>query len=168
MTNEIITVDQNTGEITELQPIVNHVVRETKDYMIVKLPNGKFEKRMKYHELMTFKPETEEEEIELYKVLNEDDVENVIPMKNAIGTEIVVKEIITRPYESFDEETGDVTFGVNTFIKDDHGNYLVTSSKAVYFNLIKMYQTFGLGIKVKITGTKRENGTQIGISFIGK
>lgn len=166
MKNELANLNIETGEITEVTG--TNVKRETEDYMIVQLPSGKFEKRMKYKSIATFEPKSTEEEIELYKVFNEEDFEKVFTMSHLIDQEFNIVNFITKPYESFDEETGDVTFGVITTLITDDGKYLTSSSKTVYYNILNMYNVFKLPLRVKVTGTKRANGTQIGLSLVGK
>lgn len=166
MKNELANVNMETGEIMELSS--GNVKRETEDYMIVQLPNGKFEKRMKYKAIATFEPKTTEEEVELYKVFNEEDFEKVYTMSHLVDQEFNIVNFITKPYESFDEDTGDVTFGVITTLITDDGKYLTSSSKTVYYNMLNMYKVFKLPLRVKVTGTKRANGIQIGISLVDK
>lgn len=153
--------------------IAEQVVSETEDHTIVKLPNGKFEKRMKYKKVYTYVPETESEMIELYKILNTQDNPDVTPMQRVVSEEFSVLQAYTNPYQSFDEETGGNTNGVTTTILTDKG-YIATSSKTVYYTLLGLFDTFGYPntenyrpIKVKVTSTKQLNGNQIGLELIG-
>lgn len=164
-------VNMETGEIMSNEI----VVQETAEYKIVQLPNGKFKKNMKYKPYFSRQAETEEEQIELYKVFNDSESGLVTQLKNMVGKEITIQHFFTQPYESFDEDTGNVTDGVTTTIQDTEGNYYATSSKSVYHKLFQFAQTFGLPtdddykpLKVKVLGIKRTNGVQIDLSLIGR
>lgn len=168
--NNLPTVDTNTGEIIPQETIV----RETDDYTVVQLPNGKFKKNMKYKDYASLLPETEDESIELYKVLNDENSGLVTPLKNMQDKEITIQNIFTRGYQSFDEETGNSQNGVVITIQDVDGSYYATSSKTVYFKTKNLFESFGYPntknykpIKVKVVGTRRENGVQIDLSFVG-
>ena len=85
-----------------------------------------------------------------------------------------IKHVFIQPYESFDEETGNVTDGVTTTIEDIEGNYYATSSKSVYYKIFSIMDTFGYPtdenykpVKVNVTGTKRQNGVQIDLELVG-
>lgn len=169
--NEVMqNVNTETGEIgnTEI------VVQETNDYKIVQLSDGTFKKNMKYQEFFSRVAETEEEKIELYKVFNDSSSGLVTQLKNMIDKELVIKNVYTLPYESFDENTGIVTDGVTTTFETVEGHYYATSSKSVYHNIFSIMQAFGYPqdenykpIKVKVVGIKRQNGVQIDLQMIG-
>lgn len=173
--NEVMVNNQNvnveTGEIRSGEV----VVQETDDYKIIQLEDGTFKKNMKYKEYFSRVAETEEDQIELYKVFNDSDSGLVTQLKNMIDKEITVKHVYTLPYESFDEKTGVVTDGVTTTIEDVDGSYYATSSKSVYHKIFSIMQTFGYPtdenykpIKVKVIGIRRQNGVQIDLELIGR
>lgn len=171
MANVANEVNQETGEIMNTEI----VVRETNDYKIVQLPDGTFKKNMKYHSYFSRQAETEEEQIELYNVFNGSDNELVTPLKNMANKEITIKHVFIQPYESFDETTGNTSNGVTTTIEDTEGHYYATSSKSVYYTIFNIMKTFGYPtdedykpVKVKVTGTKRQNGIQIDLELIGR
>lgn len=164
MTNELST---NLNQIETL-------VEETNEYSIYKTPEGKYEKRMKYSQFWSRTPETEEEMVELYSIMNEQDSELVIPFKRAIGEVLEIKHVFFNPYNSFDEETGQSTTGVTTTLETYDGKYYATSSKTVYYNLQNIFKTFGtpgtpnyLGVKVAIKSTKAKHGDQISLAVLG-
>lgn len=163
--NESTVYDVETGEIAPGE----QVVTETSEYKIVKLPNGKFKKNMKYHPYASRKPETEEEKIELYKLFNDSGSDILTPLRNMINKEIFIDHVFIKPYQSFDENTGNVTEGVNTYIQDTEGAYYATSSKSVYHTIKGIIESFGdPTMKVKVTGTKQKNGIQIDLSILGR
>src|SRR5699024_9228811 len=172
MTNELTNFNTETGELIENTELV---ITETEDYTIVKTEDGKFKKNMKYKKFFSRIPETEEEQIELYKVFNDSDSGLVTQLRNIVGKELTVSHIFTAPYQSFNEDTGNVTNGVTTTIEDTEGNYYATSSKSVYHKLQSIMETFGSPaedsykpLKVEVTGTKRQNGVQIDLTLIGR
>src|SRR5690606_22957696 len=110
-----------------------------------------------------------EEKIELYKVFNDSESELVTPLKNMVNKEIFINHVFIQPYQSFDENTGNVTDGVTTTIQDTEGNYYATSSKSVYHRIKGIIEAFGdPTMKVKVTGTKQKNGVQIDLAIIGR
>ena len=168
MTNEMTIVNNVTGETITASEVI---VSDTAEYTIVQTQDGKFKKNMKYQAFSSRHPETQEEKIELYKVLNEDNNDKVIPMKNVLDKEITIEHVFINPYTSFDEETGKNTHGVTTTIQSDDV-YYVTSSKSVYYTLRNLFSTFGnptdenyQPIKVVVTGTKQKNGVQINLKL---
>lgn len=169
--NNEVMVNQETGEMVNSEI----VVQETDDYKIVKLSDGTYKKNMKYHEYFSRVAETEEDQIELYKVFNDSDSGLVTQLRNMVHQEITVAHVFTLPYESFDENTGIVTDGVTTTLQDVDGSYYATSSKSVYHKIFSIMQTFGYPtdenykpIKVKVIGIKRQNGVQIDLELIGR
>lgn len=168
MTNEMTIVNNVTGETMNVSGVI---VSDTPEYTIVQTQDGKFKKNMKYQAFSSRNPETQEEKIELYKVLNEDGNENVIEMKSMIDKPITIEHVFINPYTTFDEETGKNTHGVTTTIQSE-GKYYVTSSKSVYYTLRNLFSTFGnptdqnyQPIKVIVTGTKQKNGVQINLKL---
>lgn len=164
MTNEIAA----TNQVSEL------LIEETPKYSIYKLPDGKFEKRMKYEKFWTNIPESNEELIELYQVMNEQDSELVTPLKEAVGELLDIKHVYFNPYSSFDDETGTSQSGVTTTIQTQDGKYYATSSKSVYYNLQNMFEVFGtpgteqyLGVRMAVTSTKAARGNQISLKLLG-
>lgn len=149
------------------------LVQDTPKYAVFQLPNGKYEKRMKYEKQWSFIPETNEELVQLYQIMNEDS-ELVKPMKSAVGEIFDIKNVYFNPYESFDEETGTSTAGVTTMLETTEGAYFATSSKTVYYNLQNMFDVFGfpgtekyLGVRVAIVSEKQKKGDQISLKMLG-
>lgn len=152
--------------------IQGNVVEETENYIVTRTEDGKFKKETKYERIQTHVPETDEEMLTLFQVLQDNTNELVTPMKEVVGKEITIANFYTSPYESFDEETGKSTRGVTTTIESTDGSFYATSSKTVYFTLTKAYKVFGpslteKGMKFKVTSTKMQNGNQINLSAIG-
>lgn len=149
------------------------LVEDNAKYSIYQLPNGEFEKRMKYEKLWTKVPETDDD-IELYfTIFNERDSELVTPMKNAIGQVFQIANVFFNPYESFDEKTGTNENGVTTTIESVDGVFYATSSKAVYYTLQNMFDVFGTPgtnnarpITVEVTSKRLENGDQINLKLV--
>lgn len=167
MTNNEMTTNVGfaTGEI---------LVQETAEYSVYQLPNGKFEKRVKYPQEWSRVPETDEELIEFYKIMNESDNDKVLSMSDHVGSMFTIKNYYFTPYSNFDEDTGVSNAGVTTLLETTDGEYYATSSKTVYWTLRNMFQTFGtpgteqyIPFKVAITGQKQKRGTQINLKLVG-
>lgn len=150
------------------------LVQDTPEYEIYKLPNGKFEKRMKYQKEWSYVPETQEELLRFFKLMNEQDNPEVTELKNAVGEILEIKNVFHNPYKSFDEETGTTDAGVNTMIETNDDKFFVTSSKSVYWNLKQIFDVFGkpntpnyLGVKVAVVSTKQKRGNQLSLKLLG-
>ena len=173
--NEMVDVDTTTGEIIETSPSYK-IHQDTPDFTIIELKNGKFSKKMKYKPVSSFPTETEEQQMELFQLVNADsDSELITALKDVKNKTIKIKNLMTTPYESFNEDTGDVDRGVLTRFEDIDGKYYATSSKGVYFTVMNIIDTFGLpdteksnrALEVKVTGKKQQNGVQTLISVVG-
>lgn len=167
-----VQANLETGEVLNTEI----VVRETEDYRIVQLPDGTFKKNMKYKPYFSRVAKTEEEKIELYQVFNGSDNNDLVTrLANMVGKEIDIAHVFIQPYESFDETTGNTSDGVTTTLQDLDGSYYATSSKSVYYTINNIMETFGYPtdedykpVKVRVTGTKRQNGIQIDLELIGR
>ena len=104
--------------------------------------SGKFKRRATYEDFSSVKVETREEKIKLYQLIEEEN-DALKPATEHIGTEIELKDVIFRKYDSVDELTGELEEGVLTYLFDKKGMVYVTSSKSVYFSLNKIFKIFG-------------------------
>lgn len=172
MSNDVMTTKSDVMDIFHELGEGTIIVQETDDYVIKRLNDGTFKKEMKYKQYMSHVPETEEEQIQLYKVLNSNgENKDIIELKNMVGKEINVEQVYTMPYESFDEKTGESKNGVSIIMKDGE-KWFATSSKSVYFALLNFFKTFGYPntgkyktVVFSVVGIRRENGTQISLSL---
>ena len=111
------------------------------DVQVVQGADGKFTRRAIYQAFSSVKAETKEQKIKLLNLLESDDI--AVPMNDSIGSQIEVQNVILSPYDSIDEETGEITSGVLTYLIDPKGVAYVTSSKSVYFSVKRVFQVFG-------------------------
>lgn len=171
MTNQTTT---NQNEIVET-PVQEIAVlqRETDDYVILKDGNGKFVRKAKYKEYSSIKPQNREEKIWLLNLL-EGDEETGNGLKDHVGKTIEVQNIITRTYDKIDEETGELLYGVLTYLITPEKEVFVTSSKNVYFSITRIMELFGspdseewVNVKVKVGKEKGANGDMIKIKMVG-
>lgn len=121
MTNEI--VNQNTNEL----PITNNTNTD-----VIQTADGKYKRIAKYDATSSILATTREEKIKLAQLFGGDD-DTVLTLRDLKGKVFFIKDVITQPYESVDEETGEITNGVVTYIFTLEGEKIVTSSKSVYF-----------------------------------
>lgn len=136
MQNEL--VNTQTGEIT-----TNNTVSISPDgrFMVYKDESGEFVRKQIYKEFTSVKPETREQQIAYFNLLNDED--NATPMKDAIGAQIKVRDVIHQPYDSVNKKTGQTENGVVTYIIGQDDKAFVTSSKSVYNSLENIFNAFG-------------------------
>src|SRR5699024_12646841 len=116
--------------------------------------------------------ESKDELIQLHKILNTHDEKQVTPMSKIVGETIEIHQVYTNQYESFDENTGGTSNGVTTTIFTGD-KYIATSSKAVYYTIMGLFEVFGhpnfevySSIKVAVTVTRMPHGTQINLELV--
>jgi RNase P/RNase MRP subunit p29 len=166
MTNEIANVEAG-------QVLTGEVVREEKNYVVIKNEDGKFVRKAKYNAYSSVKAETREEKIWLMNLMegNEDTGNG---LKDHVGKIIEVANIITRPYDKINEDTGVTEYGVLTYLFTPDKIAYVTSSKNVYFSVNNILDLFGRpdesgweNIKIKVGKEKGLNGDMIKIKMVG-
>lgn len=123
MTNDLTTNTQNGG------------------YELVQTADGKFRRKAVYKAFTSVRPETREQKIAMMNLLDSDDV--ALPMNDYVGAQLKIADVITKPYDSVDEETGEITSGVLSYLITPEGVAYVTSSKSVYFTLQTVFSVFG-------------------------
>jgi RNase P/RNase MRP subunit p29 len=165
MTNEIANVNHEvlTGE----------VVREEKNFVVIKNEEGKFVRKAKFNSYTSVKAETKVDKIWMMNLLegNEDTANG---LKEHVGKIIEVADIITRPYDKINEDTGATEYGVLTYLLTPDRVVYVTSSKNVYFSINNIMDTFGApdqpdweNIQIKVLKEKGANGDMIKIKLVG-
>ena len=176
MTNE--NKDLQVQENNEVTVIGNNIVEENDKYVVKKVADPKtgeikFVRQAKYMEYSSIKAETREDKLWLFQVY-EGDEDSGYGLKNNIGKEIEVQDIILRPYDRIDEDTGEKEFGVLTYLITPKKEVYVTSSKTVYFTITRLMELFGTpdsdeweNIKVKVDSEKGQHGDIIKIKMIG-
>ena len=65
------------------------------------------------------------------------------PLNDCIGNKITIADVIINPYDSVNEDTGEMQYGVLTYMIDTNGEAYVTSSKSVYYTLQNVFKVFG-------------------------
>lgn len=155
------------------QLAVTTQVRETENYVILKDEKGKFSRKAKYASYSSIKAETREEKIWMMNLFegNEDTGNG---LKDHVGKQITVADVITRPYDKVNEETGEIEYGVLTYLFTPEKIAYVTSSKSVYFTLMNIMELFGKpdselweDITIQVLKEKATNGDQIKIKMVG-
>jgi hypothetical protein len=162
----------NQNEIANVEPQAELVVRENDRYSVVKDAEGKFKRKAKYNHYTSVKTETKEEKIWLFNLF-EGTEESGQGLKEHVGKHIEVADIITRPYDKIDEESGVEEYGVLTYLITPDRVAYVTSSKSVYFTINNIMELFGRpsdedwkNITVKVLTEKGANGNIIKIKVV--
>lgn len=121
--------------------LTNQTAQAGQNYEVVQTVDGKFTRRAVYQPFTSVVAETREEKIHMMNLLESDDI--ALPMNFHIGAKIEIKDVILNPYDSINEETGEITNGVLTYLITPDGTAYVTSSKSVYFTLQTIFKVFG-------------------------
>lgn len=144
----------------------------TQNAIIVQDANGKFKRVAEYKAFSSVKPETKEQKIAYFNLLKNDD--SAFPMKDNKGAVIEIADVIFNPYESVNEDTGEIENGVVSYVIDQEGRAFVTSSKSVYFTLVNIMKAFGRphynaeeAVKVEIVEKKGTQFKYIDLTLIG-
>ena len=125
---------ENTNEITLQTETANN-------YEIKQNAEGKFERKAIYTPFSSVRPETRAQKIALLQLLESDDV--AIPLNEAVGKKITIADVIIRPYDKVNEDSGEMEYGVLTYMISTDGEAFVTSSKSVYYTLQNVFSVFG-------------------------
>ena len=166
MTNEIMQAPELVeGEI---------IVRQDEDFIVVKTSEGKFKRKAKYKEYSSVKVETKEEKIWLSNLMDMNSEDDSAGLKNHVGAQIEVQDVILKKYDRINEETGEQEFGVITYLITPDRTAYVTSSKSVYFKIIEDMKLFGKphedgweNLTYQVTKKKGQNGDMILIKLVG-
>lgn len=142
MTNQETNQLNQNKSMGESQMTNNQIqaVNNQPNLVIKQDADGKFKRTATYNDFSSVVAETKEQRIALMNILDGDEA---IPMRKESGATINLVDVITRSYESVDELTGELQYGVLTYLFDKDGKVYVTSSKTVYFTLQKIMQVFG-------------------------
>jgi hypothetical protein len=164
MTNELTVQNQET-EVAKV------LVREDENYAVVKDENGKYKRKAKFNSFSTFKAESRQDKVWLLN-LYEATEGSGDGLKDHAGKQIQVADVITRQYDKINEETGELEYGVLTYLITADRQAYVTSSKSVYFSIVHIMEAFGEPSKeepyiLKVVKKKAQNGDQILIQMLG-
>lgn len=150
--------------------VPSQIVRENDDH-VVKIIDGKYVRKAKYKEYSSFSAETKEEKIWLLNLFDGDE-ESGNGLKDHCGKHIKVDHVIFRQYDKINEETGDLEYGVLTYLITPEKVAYVTSSKNVYFSMTHIMEVFGnpteeeWDVTVQAYKKKEKNGDSIKIKLV--
>lgn len=133
MKNEL--VNTQTGELQ-----TERISADGK-YIITVDEKGKHSRKMIYKDFTSVVPETREQTIAMFKLLNEDG--QATQMKEAVGQEFALRDVILQPYDRINEDTGLQEYGVVTYLIAHDNTAFVTSSKSVYNTVVNLFKAFG-------------------------
>ena len=128
--------------MTEVNNEMTIQAEEVKGYEIKQSAEGKFERKAIYQPFMSVTPETRAQKIALLQLLESDTVAK--PLNDCVGSKITIADVIINPYDKVNEDTGEMEYGVLTYMIDTNGEAYVTSSKSVYYTLQNIFKVFGL------------------------
>jgi hypothetical protein len=143
------------------------------DYQLTQNAEGKFVRKAVYQPFSSIVPETKEQKISMLNLLSGDD-EKTQPLGEHIGAHISVSNVIFNPYDKVNEETGEIEYGVLTYLVTPEHVVYVTSSKSVYFSMKRIFQVFGEPtyqegeeITVKVVKKQGQNFKYTDIQIVG-
>lgn len=123
-----------SNEIMQVSVKENYQVSQTQD--------GKFVRKATYQSFSSIVPETKEQKIAMMNLLSGDD-EKTQALGEHIGQHITLSDVMFQPYDKINEETGEMEYGVLSYLVTPEQVVYVTSSKSVYFSLKRIFQVFG-------------------------
>jgi hypothetical protein len=165
--------NENEKELAVVSENQVTVISQNDDYVVLQNAEGKFVRKAKFHEFSSVKAESKADKIWLMNVF-EGSEDSANGLKNHVGKQIVVADIITRPYDRINEETGQQEYGVLTYLITPEKQVFVTSAKSVYFTINNIMKLFGTpsdpdweNVTIKVMKEKGTNGDMIKIKMIG-
>lgn len=172
-TNAVTTTDALTGEVLTRHN-TSVIVSETDEFAVMLGEDGKFVRKAKYQEYSSVVAETREDKIWLLNLMDSDEDSGLgKSLKENVGKEIEVENLITRKYDSVDEDTGELIYGVLTYLITPDKEVYVTSSKSVYFSMKHITDLFGQpheanweNVTLLVGSVKMLNGTGLTIKMI--
>lgn len=175
MTNEKVQAQNEKVQVQNEVVVQDHqstIVKENDHFAIHRSAEGKYSRKAKYTEFSSVVSETRADKIWLLNLL-EGVEDTAIGLKDAVGEIIEVQDVIIRPYDSINEDTGEFDYGVLTYLITPEKQVYVTSAKAVYFSVKRIMEVFGKpntpeweNIRIVVTKTKMENGDAINIKMV--
>lgn len=132
--NEVAVAETVTTEISTQKEVANN-------YEIKQNADGKYQRKAIYQPFMSVTPETRAQKIALLQLLESDTIAK--PLNDCVGNKITIADVIINPYDSVNEDTGEMEYGVLTYMIDTNGEAFVTSSKSVYYTLQNVFKVFG-------------------------
>jgi hypothetical protein len=139
-----MTTSNTTNQVANTQENANQIIAPTVQgsYQIVQdAITGKFSRQAIYSAYSSIVPETRAEKIAMMKLLEDDDIAQ--PMKDYVGTQITVANVIHQPYDRVNDENGNIEYGVLTYLITEDDVAYVTSSKSVYNKTKRFFLMFG-------------------------
>lgn len=169
-----MTTENNQNELSvQEENQVSLIAKSNDEFEVIKDENGKYVRKAKYQAYSSVKAETREEKIWLMNLL-EGDEESGNGLKSHIGKQIEVQDVIFRPYDKVNEDTGHLEYGVLTYLITPDRVAYATSSKSVYFTMKQLMTLFGTpdseeweNIKIQVKSKRGANGDQILIKMVG-
>lgn len=167
MTNELAVTNEN-------QLVANEVVSENDNYVVLKDEStGKYMRKAKFSDYSSIVAENRADKMWLLNLL-EGAEGSGNGLKDHVGKQIEVANVITRKYDKINEETGQTEYGVLTYLLTPDKIAYVTSSKSVYFSIVRMMELFGKptdadweNIVIQVGKVKMTNGDSITIRMVG-
>jgi hypothetical protein len=122
----------------------NEIMQTTvkENYEVQKDESGKFKRKAVYTAFSSIVPETKEQKIAMMNLLSGDG-DTTSPLGEHIGQQIQIADVIFNPYDKVNEDTGEMEYGVLSYLITPENQVFVTSSKSVYFSLKRIFQVFG-------------------------
>lgn len=127
---------------------------------------GKFVRKIKYQEHSSIETSDTKSKLMILEMMEDEKI--TVPIGEAIGQVLTIGDVIIKPYDKLNEDTGQLEYGALTYIfEPDMKNVYVTSSKTFMMKLLDTLKIYGgikhyeedealkiVPIKKKVDGTK--------------
>jgi len=167
MTNEISNVSENTEILT------GKVIKETENFVIKQNADGKYQRKAKFQNYSSITATTREDRIWLANLLDGDE-DSGNGLKDHVGTQIEVADVITRQYDRINEETGEIEYGVLTYLITPDRVAYITSSAGVHFSIMNYLEALGKptdpewqNLIIQIGKKRMTNGDGLVVKLVG-
>src|SRR6185312_15051925 len=98
-------------EENSIEILTGKVVKETENFIIKQNADGKFQRKAKFQNYSSVTAVTREDRIWLANLLDGDE-DSGNGLKEHVGAQIEVADVITRQYDRINEDTGEIEYGV--------------------------------------------------------
>ena len=173
MTNNTTQTNEIAVQENGIVLAQSRIVSENENYIVLVDADGKHVRKAKYQPFSSVKAESREDKIWLMNLMDGAE-DSGTGLKDAVGKTIEVANVIFNPYDKINEIDGSTEYGVLTYLITPEKEVYVTSAKAVYFTVKRIFDLFGTpldsgweNIQLLVQKEKATNGDAIKVKMVG-